>query len=135
MATNAARGSGTGCGRARADIDRLVAHRIRTRRTMLGITQQQLAGMIGITFQQAHKYETGLHRIASGRLHQIATVLGVEVGYFFEGMDAACSFTSDRQRRLLLRLSRNFRVLNRQQQEALCSLARALVEEDPALPG
>ena len=54
---------------------------------MLGLTQQQMAELIGVTYQQAHKYEKGINRIAAGRLFTIAQALGVEVGYFFDGMD------------------------------------------------
>src|SRR5688500_580149 len=68
------------------DIDRLVGARIRERRIMLGPTQQQLARLIGVTFQQTYKYERGLTRVASGRLYRIAQALNTDVGYFFEEM-------------------------------------------------
>ena len=55
---------------------------------MLGLTQQQMADLIGVTYQQAHKYERGINRIAGGRLYAIAQALGVEVGFFFEGIGA-----------------------------------------------
>jgi transcriptional regulator with XRE-family HTH domain len=72
-------------GKARAqDIDRHVGNRMRERRIVLGLTQDQMAELIGVTYQQAHKYEKGINRVASGRLYQIAQALGVEVGYFFE---------------------------------------------------
>src|SRR6186713_3534592 len=72
-------------GRAQ-DVDRHVGARLRERRIMLGLTQQELAELIGVTYQQAHKYEKGINRIAAGRLYAIAQALGVEVGYFFAGM-------------------------------------------------
>ena len=66
-------------GRSRAlDVDRYVSLRIRQRRIMLGLTQQQLAELIGVTYQQAHKYETGINRISAGRLYHIARALGVD---------------------------------------------------------
>ena len=68
------------------DVDRHVGARMRERRVMLGLTQQQLAELIGVTYQQAHKYEKGINRIAAGRLSRIAQALGVEIGYFYEGM-------------------------------------------------
>ena len=78
-----------GPGRSRAqDIDRYVGARMRERRIMLGLTQQQMAELIGVTYQQAHKYEKGINRIAAGRLFTIAQALGVDVGYFFDGMDS-----------------------------------------------
>ena len=69
------------------DIDRYVGARMRERRIMLGLTQQQMAELIGVTYQQAHKYEKGINRIAGGRLYTIAQALGVEVGYFYEGLE------------------------------------------------
>ena len=47
---------------------------------MLGLTQHQMAELIGVTYQQAHKYETAINRISAGRLYQIAQALDVEVG-------------------------------------------------------
>src|SRR5690242_1924250 len=70
------------------DIDRHVGARVRERRIMLGLTQQQLADLIGVTYQQAHKYERGINRVSAGRLYEIGQVLSVPVGYFFEGLDA-----------------------------------------------
>src|SRR3954453_13342197 len=106
------------------DIDRHVGARVRERRIMLGLTQQELAGLVGITYQQAHKYEKGLNRIAAGRLHALARALGVEPGYFFEGLGEG--EPARPQRRLLLELARNLAVLPRRQQAALAEMARAL---------
>ena len=76
-------------GRVRAeDVDRHVGRRMRERRVALGLTQQEMAELIGVTYQQAHKYEKGANRVAAGRLLQVARALGVEVGYFFEGLGA-----------------------------------------------
>lgn len=117
-----------GTGRARAqDVDRHVGAKMRERRIMLGLTQQQLAELIGVTYQQAHKYEKGINRIAAGRLYAVAHVLGVEVGWFFDGIDTGETFRSTPQQRLLLELARSFVAMpSRRHQEALCSLARAL---------
>lgn len=114
--------------RSRAqEVDRHVGARMRDRRVMLGLTQQQLAELIGVTYQQAHKYEKGVNRIAAGRLYTIARVLGVEVGHFFEGLGDGQSFRPSPQQRMLLELARNFvAVADRRQQEALCNLTRAL---------
>ena len=71
------------------DIDRYVGARIRERRIMLGLTQQQLADLIGVTYQQAHKYERGINRVSAGRLFEVAQVLSVRVNYFFDGLDQA----------------------------------------------
>src|SRR6188472_4342469 len=91
------------------DIDRYVGARMRERRIMLGLTQQQLANLIGVTYQQAHKYEKGVNRIAGGRLYTIAQALGVEVGFFYEGIGApAGAGKPTAHQRMLLELIRNF---------------------------
>ena len=119
-------------GRSRAlDVDRYVSLRIRQRRIMLGLTQQQMAELIGVTYQQAHKYETGINRISAGRLYQIARALGVEISYFFEDVEPGSGVTRGQelmpQQRMLLELARNFAAIrSRKHQEALCHLARVL---------
>src|SRR3546814_4425511 len=82
------------------EIDRHVGQRIRERRTMLGLSQQQLAEQIGVTYQQAHKYERGINRVAAGRLYIVASALGVEVGFFYEGL-AESAALSEGQRMCL----------------------------------
>ena len=115
------------------DIDRIVGARMRERRMLLGLTQQELAELIGVTYQQAHKYEKGINRIAAGRLSRIARALGVEVGYFYEGAEAdQPSIKPSPQQRLLLELARNFVALpSRKHQEAICNLARVLANAEP----
>ena len=54
---------------------------MRQRRVMLGLTQQQMAELIGVTYQQAHKYEKGINRVAAGRLYRIAQALRAELGH------------------------------------------------------
>jgi transcriptional regulator with XRE-family HTH domain len=114
------------------DVDRHVGAKLRERRLMLGMTQQQMAELIGVTYQQAHKYEKGINRVAGGRLYAIAQALGVEVSYFYEGLGAgADAFEPTSKQRLLLELTRSFtHIADRRQQEALCSLARALANFD-----
>jgi transcriptional regulator with XRE-family HTH domain len=114
------------------NADRHVGLRIRERRIMLGLSQQQLAMMIGVTYQQAHKYERGLNRISAGRLYDIAAVLNVPISWFFEGMQAAPSAAelSPRQR-MCLELARNFAMIdNLKHQEALSQMARALAQAE-----
>ena len=129
-----------GPGRSRAqDVDRYVGARMRERRIMLGLTQQQMAELIGVTYQQAHKYETGINRISAGRLYQIAQALGVEISYFFEDVEPerrgkAKAAELMPQQRMLLELARNFTSIgSRKHQDALCNLARVLANgEAPA---
>jgi transcriptional regulator with XRE-family HTH domain len=110
------------------DTDRHIGARLRARRLSLGLTQQGLAELIGVTCQQAHKYEKGVNRIAGGRLYTIAQALGVEVGFSYDGIGAEPgAFAPTAQQRRLLELSRSFGgITSQRQQEALCSLARAL---------
>ena len=111
------------------DIDHHVGARIRERRIMLGLTQQQLADLIGVTYQQAHKYERGINRVSAGRLFEIARVLSVPVSDFFEGLDSAEANgrSNSPRERMCLELARNFsQIENERHQEALSQLARAL---------
>ena len=73
-------------GHSTAAIDDHVGRRIRERRILLGPTQQELAGVIGVTYQQAHKYEHGVNRVSAGRLFEIASVLRAPITYFYEGI-------------------------------------------------
>jgi transcriptional regulator with XRE-family HTH domain len=110
------------------DVDRHVGARMRERRIMLGLSQQRLAELIGVTYQQAHKYEKGVNRVAAGRLYNVAQVLGVDVNYFFEGLQGGGTFRATPQQRLLLELAKNFMTSSREHQQAICSLARTLAD-------
>lgn len=67
-------------------VDVHVGKRIRHRRWMVGMTQQQLAERVGIKFQQIQKYETGMNRVSASRLWDISEALGAPVSFFFEGL-------------------------------------------------
>ena len=122
-------------GRPRAqDIDHHVGTMLRARRVALGLTQQQLAEAVDLTYQQAHKYETGANRISAGRLHQLARALEVDAGYFFEGLGSGEPARPTAGQRQMLELARSFAVLARPQQEALCELVRALAGVEEAAP-
>ena len=69
-------------------VDVHVGKRIRHRRWLAGMTQQQLAERVGIKFQQIQKYETGANRVSASRLWDIADALEVEVSFFFEGIES-----------------------------------------------
>ncbi|MEL7128166.1 MAG: helix-turn-helix transcriptional regulator [Pseudomonadota bacterium] len=66
-------------------IDRLVGQRVRWRRRELHLTQEKLGELLSLTFQQVQKYEKGVNRISAGRLYEMAAVLGVPIGYFYDG--------------------------------------------------
>jgi transcriptional regulator with XRE-family HTH domain len=108
-----------------------VGARVRDRRILLGLTQQQLAELIGVTYQQAHKYERCINRVSAGRLYTIARALGVQVSYFYEGLLNEGGPAPSPNQRMLLELARNFlEIRDRTQQEAVVSLARALAETE-----
>ena len=65
-------------------IDAQVGNRVRLRRMLVGMSQEKLGEMLGLTFQQVQKYEKGVNRIGAGRLYQVARILGVPVNYFYE---------------------------------------------------
>jgi transcriptional regulator with XRE-family HTH domain len=114
-------------GRSTAAIDDHVGARIRERRIMLGLTQQQLAEMIGVTYQQAHKYERGINRVSAGRLFEIARVLNAPITYFYEGLGEDKPRPVTPHQRMLLEIARNFaEIQNEKHQEAVSQLARAL---------
>jgi transcriptional regulator with XRE-family HTH domain len=113
------------------DIDRYVGARMRERRIMLGLTQQQLADLIGVTYQQAHKYERGINRVSAGRLFEVAQVLSVPVNYFFDGLDQENERAISPRERMCLELARNFgQIPNERHQEALSQLARVLATDN-----
>jgi transcriptional regulator with XRE-family HTH domain len=67
-------------------IDRYVGARVRARRVGIRLSQTRLGEAIGVTFQQVQKYENGTNRIGASNLYKIARTLGVDVTYFFEGV-------------------------------------------------
>ena len=71
------------------ETDLHVGKRLRRRRRLLGMTQQDLASQVGVRFQQIQKYECGANRITASRLYELAKAMNVSVQYFFDGMPAA----------------------------------------------
>ncbi|MFA7429105.1 MAG: helix-turn-helix transcriptional regulator [Rhodospirillaceae bacterium] len=117
-------------GNRATDIDRHVGVKIRERRVMLGLSQQQMADMIGVTYQQAHKYERGINRISAGRLYEIAQVLNVPISFFFDGAEPGRISELNARQRMCLEVARNFaQIPNERHQEALSQMARALAAE------
>ena len=70
-------------------VDKHVGQRLRTRRSLLGMSQEKLADKVGITFQQIQKYERGVNRISSSRLFQFSKILNVPIDYFFNDIEKA----------------------------------------------
>ncbi len=67
-------------------VDRRLGQRVRTRRLEIGMSQERLAEILGVTFQQVQKYEKGINRIAASRLFDIAAALDMSISTFFEGL-------------------------------------------------
>ena len=120
-------------------VDAHVGKRVRHRRWMMGMTQQQLGDLVGIKFQQIQKYETGMNRISASRLWDIAKSLEVPISYFFEGLDAdsieEAGMDADSSARgdLLadkeaLELVRSYYAIPENQRRRLFDLARVLSE-------
>lgn len=112
-------------------VDAHVGKRIRHRRWMIGMTQQQLADKVGIKFQQIQKYETGMNRVSASRLWDIADALGVSISFFFEGLDdtreaetqVAGDILADKE---ALELVRSYYAIPEAQRRRLFDLARVL---------
>ncbi len=83
--------------RAANAIDRKVGQKVRTRRLEIGMSQERLAELLGVTFQQVQKYEKGVNRIAVSRLWDISIALELPVGRFFEGLATARGVAEPRQ--------------------------------------
>ncbi|MER2510701.1 helix-turn-helix domain-containing protein [Amaricoccus sp.] len=121
-------------------VDVHVGRRVRHRRWMVGMTQQQLGDIVGIKFQQIQKYETGMNRISASRLWDIAQALDVSISFFFEGFGAdetaaeAPMVQGDIQRGDLLadkealELVRSYYSIPEAQRRRLFDLARVLSE-------
>ncbi|MEM8824215.1 MAG: helix-turn-helix transcriptional regulator [Pseudomonadota bacterium] len=111
-------------------VDIHVGKRIRHRRWMVGMTQQQLAETVGIKFQQIQKYETGMNRVSASRLWEIAKTLDVQIGHFFEGFDSDAGsadqdILSDKE---AMELIRAYYAIPEHQRRRLFDLARVLSE-------
>jgi transcriptional regulator with XRE-family HTH domain len=67
-------------------VDAQVGSRVRLRRMLIGMSQERLGELLGLTFQQIQKYEKGVNRIGAGRLFDVARILGVPIDYFYESV-------------------------------------------------
>jgi transcriptional regulator with XRE-family HTH domain len=80
-------------------VDAHVGYRVRLRRMLIGMSQERLGELLGLTFQQVQKYERGINRIGAGRLFEVSEILGVPINFFYEGIDgvqAASESNGDR---------------------------------------
>jgi len=115
-------------------IDVHVGKRVRHRRWMLGMTQQQLGERVGIKFQQIQKYETGMNRISASRLWDIAQAMDTSISFYFEGIDgaetaehpAAAQLGDLMVDREAIELVRSYNAIPAEQRRRLFDLARVL---------
>lgn len=111
-------------------VDAHVGKRIRHRRWMVGMTQQQLADKVGIKFQQIQKYETGMNRVSASRLWDIADTLGVTISFFFEGLSEGTNQSQPQGDMMAdkeaLELVRSYYAIPEAQRRRLFDLARVL---------
>ncbi len=110
-------------------VDAHVGKRIRHRRWMVGMTQQQLADRVGIKFQQIQKYETGMNRVSASRLWDIAEALDVTIAFFFDGLADGAAVRPDADLmadKEALELVRSYYAIPEAQRRRLFDLARVL---------
>jgi transcriptional regulator with XRE-family HTH domain len=124
-------------------VDIHVGARIRERRNSLGMSQERLAGAIGVTFQQVQKYENAANRIGASRLWQIARALDVQVPFLFSDADPALAlgfaeepaetFDADPLRRRETRelVNSYFGIADPEQRRRFFELARSLASHPP----
>ncbi|MCW5725769.1 MAG: helix-turn-helix transcriptional regulator [Maricaulaceae bacterium] len=122
------------------EIDFHVGKRLRRRRRLLGLTQQQLAESVGIRFQQIQKYECGANRVSASRLFELAESLDVPVQYFYEGLSQredpasqesalAADILSQKE---TMDLIRAYYRLGERPRKRLLELAKSLEPNEPA---
>ena len=112
------------------DIDFHLGKRMRRRRRLLGLTQQQLADASGVRFQQIQKYECGANRVSAARLWKIAGALDVQMNYFFEGLAEIASPPATREESA--DVLRTYHQLGERPRRPLVDVARALGRDDAA---
>jgi transcriptional regulator with XRE-family HTH domain len=114
------------------EIDLHLGKRMRRRRRLLGLTQQQLAEACGVRFQQIQKYECGANRVSAARLWLIAGALNVPVDYFFEGLAAHPGDPPPVTRDESADLMRTYTALGDRPRRPLIDVARALSRDTDA---
>ncbi|MBX3478612.1 MAG: helix-turn-helix transcriptional regulator [Brevundimonas sp.] len=124
------------------DIDLHLGRRLRRRRRLLGLTQQQLAMQVGIRFQQIQKYECGANRISAARLWQLAEALETPVNYFYDGLAEAMERQETNgangemfSRKETLDLIQAYYQLGERPRRRLLDLAKSLHAEGEPSPG
>lgn len=116
-------------------VDTHVGNRLRTLRTMRGLTQADVAQGLDISFQQVQKYELGRNRISASKIYDIANILNVPPAYFFEGLNAPETVsTSTAQTPEEAALLANYRALDKSTRTAVSNILDAAAKAQEAQP-
>ncbi len=108
-------------------VDVHVGGRVRARRTLIGMSQEELGKHVGLTFQQIQKYEKGMDRIAASTLWVFSLVLGRPISWFFEGIGEQKRKGDDLlAKRETLQLVRYFSACDPDVQKNLAALVNAV---------
>lgn len=121
---------------AERDLDPMDVHlgaRVREGRLKIGMSQSQLARLIGLSYQQVQKEEKGQNRISASQLFQIAMALELPIEFFFEGVGGrkVQQATIGAYDREMLQLTRLWQKLPRQERLDLMRLIKTRVKDDP----
>jgi transcriptional regulator with XRE-family HTH domain len=109
-------------------IDVHVGGRVRLRRTLLGMSLEDLGEALDLTFQQVQKYERGTNRIGASRLYQLSLIFDVPVEYFFEELEGKGSSSDDvmLKRETLELVRAYYRIRDPKLREALHAMIKAM---------
>lgn len=123
-------------------IDKEIGSRVRMRRISIGMSQEKLGDMLDLTFQQVQKYEKGMNRISVARLVDIAKILGVDIHFFFNGLEPKPGFSEEGAPPYVadmmstpegLQLVRNFtNIKNSKVRKSIVQLVASLAAQDEA---
>lgn len=115
-------------------IDKHVGRRLRDRRRTLDLSQQDIANILNISYQQVQKYESGQNRISAGRLYLLAHIMKTEVSHFYEGLPDGDSILSGRITDMDLIIPDLEALPNANVRDALSDLVRAIKESKMLIP-
>ncbi|MEQ9314910.1 MAG: helix-turn-helix transcriptional regulator [Henriciella sp.] len=121
-----------------SEVDTIVGERIRRRRILSGLTQDQLGEALGVSYQQIQKDETGANRVSAGRLYLLANRLDISPGWFFEGLHDADNQIDEElasSSRFAIDCVRNLaKIKDEKVRAAIQTMVRTLAESDEAEP-
>ncbi|MDR0367485.1 MAG: helix-turn-helix domain-containing protein [Rickettsiales bacterium] len=107
------------------NVDIFIGRKLKLRRTLLKMSQDSLGSIVGLTFQQVQKYESGENKISASRLFTFSRILRVDIGYFFDGLDSEKTMQFDLPERaagIVTDVARQFDSVNSAESVRLLSL-------------